>query len=89
MTDPAKRFNVSRFNFEMATGRFIQKNAARYLGISDPLLKQYIDRGTAPPFHQAGKLRIFLKEDLDRWIQARRVEPTPGPAITIRDRRTA
>lgn len=82
--DPAKRFNAVRFNFEMSTGRFSQGPAARYLGISPAFFKQLIDRGQAPPFHQVGRLRIFLREDLDRWIQARRVEPQPGPAIQIR-----
>lgn len=84
MGDPANRFNADRFAFDMSTGRFSQGPAARYLGISPAFLKQLIDRGQAPPFHQIGTLRIFLREDLDRWIAARRVEPTPGPQVQIR-----
>ena len=84
MADPDYRFNAVRFNVELTTGRFTQGPAARYLGISPSFLKQLIDRGTAPPFHVIGTLRIFLREDLDRWIQARRVEPTPGPPVRIK-----
>lgn len=84
-----RAFDPDRLHFDILTGRFTQQTAAAYLGVSSPMLKKLIDLGQAPPFHKVGVLRIWTREDLDRWIQARRVEPTPGPQIRIKDRSAA
>lgn len=68
-----------KLEFHIARGRFSQDTAGAFCGVSSSMMKKLIDMGQAPPFHVIGTRRIWTREDLDRWIQARRVEPQPGP----------
>ena len=52
------------------------RQAARYLGISQALLRCWRWRNEGPPFFRAGsKLVRYRRDDLDFWIQSRLSEP--------------
>ena len=50
------------------------RDAARYLGISESWLRQSRMNGNpdAPPFVRLGRAVRYLRDDLDRWLEARR-----------------
>lgn len=73
-----------KLRLHAARGRYGMDTASAELGISPSMLKKLVDLGEAPPFHVIGTRRIWKKEDLDKWIAARRVDPQPGPPIRIR-----
>jgi predicted DNA-binding transcriptional regulator AlpA len=78
-----------KLRLHAARGFYSQDTAAARLGISSSMLKKLVDQGQAPPFHVISTRRIWAREDLDAWIQARRVDPQPGPPVRIRDRSAA
>lgn len=46
--------------------------AARYIGVSDAVLRLWRSQGTGPRYYRAGvKLVRYRKADLDRWIEER------------------
>lgn len=56
-----------------------EREAARYLGVSDAALRLWRSRGEGPRFFRAGeKLVRYRRADLDSWIEARLSEPTPA-----------
>lgn len=56
-------------------GRMIGDDAAAYIGLSPKTLAKYRVDGIGPPFVKLGRVYYF-KEDLDAWIQARKVSTT-------------
>lgn len=51
--------------------------AARYLGISEAVLRLWRSEGKGPRYFRAGeKLVRYRKADLDAWIEARLSAPT-------------
>jgi len=57
-----------------------EQDAARYIGLSVPFLRQSRCNGnlpgrtTAPPFLKIGRAVRYLKADLDSWLEENRVE---------------
>jgi len=55
--------------------------AARYLGISEAVLRLWRSTGKGPRFYRAGeKLIRYRKGDLDFWIEQRLSAPAAGEA---------
>jgi len=55
--------------------------AARYLGISEAVLRLWRSTGKGPRFYRAGeKLIRYRKGDLDRWIEERLSTSAAGEA---------
>jgi hypothetical protein len=56
-------------------------NAAKYLGVSSSTLRQGRCEGRRdkrmppPPYLKIGKKILYLRDDLDRWLEKYRVEP--------------
>jgi excisionase family DNA binding protein len=48
---------------------FPTNDAARYLGMHPQTLRKLTDLGDIP-CRRVGKHRVFLLEDLDRWLEA-------------------
>jgi hypothetical protein len=57
-----------------------EKEAAIYIGMSRSFLRQSRmtgprkNRASAPPFIKAGRAILYLKADLDAWLQKLRVD---------------
>lgn len=50
--------------------------AARYIGVSDAVLRLWRSQGKGPRFYRAGeKLIRYRRADLDAWIEARLSAP--------------
>lgn len=55
--------------------------AAKYLGISEAVLRLWRSTGKGPRFYRAGeKLIRYRKGDLDSWIEERLSTPAAGEA---------
>lgn len=55
--------------------------AAKYLGISEAVLRLWRSQGTGPRHFRAGeKLVRYRRADLDGWIEARLSAPAAGEA---------
>lgn len=55
--------------------------AAKYLGISESVLRLWRSEGRGPRFFRAGeKLVRYRKVDLDQWIEERLSAPAPSAA---------
>jgi excisionase family DNA binding protein len=53
------------------------KQAARYVGISEAVLRLWRSQGKGPRHFKAGeKLVRYRRADLDSWIEARLSEPS-------------
>jgi len=53
------------------------KRAARYLGVSEAVLRLWRSGGEGPRFFRAGeKLVRYRRADLDSWIESRLSEPS-------------
>lgn len=53
------------------------RQAARYLGVSEAVLRLWRSGAKGPRFFKAGeKLVRYRRADLDAWIEARLSEPT-------------
>ncbi len=53
--------------------------AARYLGVSDAVLRLWRAQGKGPRYYKAGeKLIRYRRADLDAWIEARLSAPATG-----------
>ena len=50
--------------------------AAHYLGITTSTLAKYRLTGEGPKFARIGKRIVYLNQDLDAWMLARRVTST-------------
>jgi excisionase family DNA binding protein len=58
-----------------AKGLLNYRAAAEYLGLSPLTLRRYVSRKVLP-FLKLGPSAVrFTTEDLDRWIESRKVEP--------------
>lgn len=56
------------------------EEAARYCGISRSSLHALVARGQAPrPVHPTPGIAIWLREDLDRWLDGLAGRPAPSP----------
>lgn len=56
-----------------------QDEAMRLLGTVGGLALQR-HRGDGPPYTKLGRRVLYLGEDLNRWLDERRIEPAPGEA---------
>lgn len=56
-------------------GRMCAADAAKYTGLEPKTLAIYRSYGAGPPFVKLGRIWYF-KQDLDTWIQSRRVQTT-------------
>jgi predicted DNA-binding transcriptional regulator AlpA len=55
--------------------------AAKYLGISEAVLRLWRSTGKGPRFYRAGeKLIRYRRGDLDLWIEERLSQPSPAEA---------
>jgi excisionase family DNA binding protein len=61
---------------------FNPKQAGRYLGCSESVLRLWRSQGKGPRYFRAGKLVRYRKADLDAWIEARLSEPEGSAAST-------
>lgn len=52
-----------------------RKEAARYLGISEPFLKKLDLSRQGPVAHRIGRRWTYTKEDLDAWRETHRYDP--------------
>jgi hypothetical protein len=52
-----------------------EREAARYVGMSIPFLRQARMYGRGPAYLRVGRAIRYLTRDLDAWMQAHRVEP--------------
>lgn len=52
------------------------REASAYLGVSASLLEKMRVRGDGPPYAKLGARVIYLREDLDQLMKARRVRST-------------
>jgi predicted DNA-binding transcriptional regulator AlpA len=58
---------------------YAPQKAARYIGVSDAVLRLWRSQGRGPRFYRAGeKLIRYRRADLDAWIEAR----LSAPAVT-------
>lgn len=56
--------------------RFNDVEAAKYLGLKRPqTLRNWRHLGRGPAYCRLGRRIVYLKEDLDRFLQAGRVDP--------------
>ncbi|MEO0069699.1 MAG: helix-turn-helix domain-containing protein [candidate division WOR-3 bacterium] len=56
--------------------RFNDVEAAKYLGLkSVQTLRNWRHLGRGPAYCRIGRRIVYLKEDLDRFLQASRVDP--------------
>jgi len=69
-TNPLKAANdfVPRF--------LTSKQAANYLALAEPTLRNARSAGTGPAYVKVGRSVRYATSDLDAWMRARRVEPT-------------
>jgi len=51
------------------------KIAARVIGLDHRTLEQWRYQGKGPPYLKVGRQVRYLREELDAWLQGRRVEP--------------
>ena len=55
------------------------KNAARYIGVSEAVMRVWRADGRGPRYFKAGeKLVRYRRIDLETWIEARLNEPVQG-----------
>jgi excisionase family DNA binding protein len=63
---------------------FTESEASEYCGISRSALRQARAEGVrvgrihSPPFVKLGRSVRYLKEDLDRWLESRRIVHDPA-----------
>ena len=56
-----------------------EADAASYIGLSRSYLRaSRLGRGDGPPYVRAGRAVRYLLDDVDRWLEARRVETRKG-----------
>jgi predicted DNA-binding transcriptional regulator AlpA len=69
---------------------FREPEAADYIGMSESFLRQSRmdghreNRTPGPPFVRIGRAVLYLKDDLDRWLEASRQEPKHGGDLAER-----
>ncbi len=51
------------------------KGAAEYLGLSEFTLRRYVSLGFVPHLKLGPKLVRFNIQDLDKWLESRKVAP--------------
>lgn len=51
------------------------KIAARVIGLDHRTLEQWRYQGKGPPYLKVGRQVRYIREELDAWLQGRRVEP--------------
>jgi excisionase family DNA binding protein len=56
-----------------ADPRLNRKDAAEYLGVSVPTLEGWASKGGGPAYCKMGRRVVYLRSDLDAFIQSRRV----------------
>lgn len=57
------------------------KEAARYVGVSEAVLRLWRSRGEGPRYFRAGeKLIRYRRGDLDGWIESRLNTPASSPS---------
>jgi excisionase family DNA binding protein len=54
------------------------RDAARYLDLSESWLRKARMNGSGPPFIKVGRTVRYLREDLDSWLEERRRASTIG-----------
>jgi len=70
---------MSRFPVLVPRYTFTTLLAAEYLGVTPDTIRGWRLRGGGPPFVRVGpKLCRYAREDLDAYVEARRVAPTEG-----------
>lgn len=58
-----------------------ERDAARYIGMSVPFLRQSrmhgarLKRTPGPPYIRVGRAIRYLRTDLDAWLESHRVQP--------------
>lgn len=57
------------------TGIMNEKQAAKYVGLSAGTLQNYRCQLKGPVFIKIGKSVRYMREDLDEYLKANRVEP--------------
>ena len=50
--------------------------AAAYLGVARATLRNWRSRGTGPAYLRLGRRRLYARTDLDKYLQAHRIDPT-------------
>ena len=59
--------------------------AAPMLDVEVNTLKVWRRRGVGPPYCRVGSRIRYRVTDLEEWLAARTVRPTPKPAAPLRD----
>jgi predicted DNA-binding transcriptional regulator AlpA len=66
---------------EKPNNSFTEREASRYLGVSEGTLRLWRSRGEGPRHFKAGeKLVCYRGRDLDSWIEARLSKPGTSEA---------
>jgi predicted DNA-binding transcriptional regulator AlpA len=60
--------------------RLNTKRAAAYLGVAYDTLVAWRKRDSGPAYHKLGRLVVYMKNDLDVWIERCRCVTTPTKA---------
>ncbi|MFC3711206.1 helix-turn-helix transcriptional regulator [Sphingoaurantiacus capsulatus] len=58
-------------------------SASRMCGIAESTLEKWRVAGMGPPFLKLGKLVRYSRQDLEAWLNARRVRSTSEPVPNI------
>ncbi len=51
------------------------EQAARWLQVSTKTIRRYIEAGSLPAINLGGRAIRIRRQDLDAWLQTRRIEP--------------
>lgn len=52
----------------------LEKEVAELLQVSEEMLKYHRKRNTGPPYIKVGTLIRYKQEDIEKWLEERRVE---------------
>lgn len=70
-TDQARRLSFDQ-------DRLTRHEAAKFLGVSFATLENdAVTQRLSVPFYKIGKRVYYRRSDLESWVEARRVAPTP------------